>query len=101
MAVEDLDGIVVRLVADQRPHENELVHHSRQARERFADLNTGDVGGDRAPRAGDLLGGVRFQIEHVLMRRTSDQVNQNNGLARRANAGGRLRFQEPRQSESR
>ena len=82
VAVEDLDGVVVGLVADQRADDDELVHHPRQPRERLADLDAGDVGRDRPPRPGDLLRGVGLEVEHVLVRRPADQVDQDDRLVR-------------------
>ncbi len=76
MAVEHLDRVVVALVADQRAYDDQLVHDPRQAGEGFANLDAGDIGGDRPPRAGDLLGRVRLQVEHVLMWRPADQVDE-------------------------
>ena len=100
VAVEHLDGVVVGLVADQRAHDDQLVHDPGQARKGLADLDAGDVGGDRPPRAGDFLGRVRLQIEHVLMRRPADQVDQDHRFLRRPHAGGRLGPQQLRQGES-
>ena len=51
VAVEDLDGIVVGLVADQRADHDQLVHDPGQAREGLANLDAGDVGRGRPPRA--------------------------------------------------
>jgi hypothetical protein len=68
MAVEHLDGVVIRLIADQRADDGQPVHHARQARKRFADLHAIDIGGDGPPRTGDFLRRVRLEVEHVLMR---------------------------------
>ena len=80
VAVEDLDGVVIGLVADERADDDELVHDPGQPRQRLADLDAGDVGRDRPPRAGDLLRRVGLEVEHVLVRRPADQVDQDDRL---------------------
>ena len=100
VAVVHLDGVVVGLVADQRADDDELVHDPGQPREGFANLDAGDVGGGRLPRAGDFLGGVGLEIEHVLVRRAADQVDQDHRLVRRPDPGGRLGPQEAGQGEA-
>ena len=70
---------------------------ARQPRKRFANLDAVDVGRDRPPRPGDFLGGVGLEIEHVLMRRPADQVDQDDRFVRRAHARRFLGPQKLRQ----
>ena len=100
VAVVDLDRVVVGLVADQRADDDELVHDPGEPGKGLANLDAGDVGRDRLPRAGDFLGGVGLEIEHVLVRRAADQVDQDDRLVRRADPGGRLSPQEAGEGEA-
>ncbi len=99
VAVEDLHGIMIVLIAHQRADNNKLVHDLRQLRKGFADLNARNASRDRLPRPGDFLWGIGLQIEHVLMRRAADQVNQDYGLVRGTYSRGRLCSEKMRQVE--
>ena len=54
-----LDGVVAAAGADDGADDGALVHAGGDPREDFADLDAGDVGGDRLELAADLDGGVR------------------------------------------
>ncbi len=99
VAVVDLDGVVAALVADQGAHEHQFVHDPGQARQGLADLDSRDIGRGRLPRAGDFLGGVRLEVEHVLMRRAADQVDQDHRFLGRADARVGLGSKQLRQGQ--
>ena len=75
MTVENLDRIVIGLVADEGTNDREFVSHPCQKRKRFADFKTGDVGRDGTPWPCDFARSLGLQVKHVLMRWTADQVN--------------------------
>src|SRR5690606_41474237 len=53
---------------DDRANERQLVGHPSQTREQLADLDPGDVGGDRVDLAADLGGSIGLDVPHVLVR---------------------------------
>ena len=79
--------VVAAVVADQRADEDELVRHLGDAREVLADVDAGDVGVDRLELAADVGRGVRFEVPHVDVRRPAGQVDVDDRLVRRADAG--------------
>src|SRR5262249_48683420 len=90
MPIEDLDRIMITLVAYERADDDEFVHHLCQARECLADLDARDVGGDGPPWAGNLLGRLGLEVEHVLVWWPAHKVNKNDRLVRRVDTRGIL-----------
>ena len=82
-----LVGVVAAVVADHRADEGELVGHLRDAREMLADADAGDVGVDGLELAADVGRGVRFEVPHVDVGRPAGQVDVDDRLVRRADAG--------------
>src|SRR5712691_397684 len=69
----------------------------------FADLDAGDVGGDRVELAADFLGSAGLEIDHVLGGGAAEQVEQDDalGLARKPLAFLRFfRLKQSGQSEA-
>ena len=66
--------------AIQRADDGHFVHHLRQARQMFADVDTRDIGGNGLKGSANFLGRIDLQVVHVLMRRRADQVNHDHGL---------------------
>ena len=60
-------GIVLVGTAVERANNGEFVHHSGKARHVFADLDAGDIGGNRTEGAADLGRRVHLEIVHILM----------------------------------
>ena len=60
-------GIVLVGTAVERANDGELVHHAGKARQVLADLDAGDVGGNRTEGAADLGRRVHLEIVHILM----------------------------------
>ena len=58
-----------------------------EPRQVLADLDAGDVRGDRLELAADLGRGVRLEVEHVLVRRPAGQEDHDDRLVRAADAG--------------
>ncbi len=76
MSVENLTGIVLALVADQRADYDQLFHDPRQPGKRFADLDARDIRRNRLPGPGNFFRRLRLQIKHILMGRSSHQIDQ-------------------------
>lgn len=85
---------MIGLRTDERADNGELVHHRRHAREEFADLDAIHVGADRLVGSGDLARRIRFEVNIYLMRRSTDEIDQDDGLVRVANARLRFEFEE-------
>ena len=64
---------VARLASDHGADDRKLVHASRQLRKDLADLQARDVCVDRPKLAADLAGGIRLEVPHVLMGRTTGE----------------------------
>ena len=75
---------MISLVADQRANDGELIAHLCQLGKGFADVHARDVGMDRFPRTGEFLWGFGFQVEHVLVGRSADEVDHDDGFGRPA-----------------
>ena len=60
-----------------RQPQADLVHLPGHARQEIADLQPGHVGGDWPVNAADFFGGVRFQIEAVVVRQPAAKVDEN------------------------
>src|SRR5205085_8208622 len=54
----------------------------------------------RLPWAGDLFGSAGLQIKHVLVRRTTNQIDEDNRLVGRPDPGGRLSPQKAGKGEA-
>jgi len=74
--------------------DGELVHHLGHAREQFANLGAGDVGGDGLELASNLARCIHLQVPHVLMRRAAGKEQVDNRLVRGADAGLGLGLQQ-------
>src|SRR5262249_23494604 len=72
------------------------------ARQAFADLDAGNVGGDGPKFAADLGGGVRLEVPHVLRRRPAKQIEDDDVLGPAAMLGrtALLGRQKLRQAEA-
>ncbi len=79
-----LETAVLVAQTDQRTQQNELVHAAGQARQQFADLDAGHVGGDRFELAAHFRRRVWLEIERILMGQTAGQVHHDDGALRRA-----------------
>src|SRR5262245_15580950 len=86
-----LNRVVPAARTDDRTHEHALVGDTGDLRERFANLNAGNFGGDRLEFAAYFLGCVGLEVPHVLMRRPAAQENIDYGLVRMRAAGHRFR----------
>jgi hypothetical protein len=95
-----LDRIVTGLRTDERADDGELVHHLRHAREEFADLDAIHIRADGLVRSGDLARCIWLQIKHVLMRRSADEIDQDDRLVRVADARLVLQRQQLRQRQA-
>ena len=84
-----LEGFVAVGHADDGPDDRRLVHHLRDPREDLADLDAGDVGGDRLELAPDLGGGLGLDVPHVLVRRPAAEEDVDHRLVRRFLRRGR------------
>ena len=71
--------VFVRVGADQRGP----VHDLGDLRQQFADLRPGNRAGDRLQLAADIGGSLRLEVEHVLMGRASEEVDQDHRLGLR------------------
>ena len=84
---------------DQRADDSELIHHLREPRHQLADLYSGHVGRDRLEFPANLGRRIRLEIEHVLVRRPSRQVDHDDRLMGRADTRSSLGRQDISQSE--
>src|SRR5207302_11054121 len=98
--VIDLDCVVVGLVADQRADHHELVHDSGEPGQGLADLRPDDVGCGRLPWTGDFFWSAGLQIKHVLVRRTTNQIDEDNRLVGRPDPCDRLSPQKAGEGEA-
>ena len=57
-----------------------LCIHWAMPRQMLAELDAGDVGGNRLELAADPIRRVRLEIEHVLGRRPAEQIEENDAL---------------------
>ena len=87
-AGEALEGVVVSSRTDHRADDGEFVHHRCQPRHQFADLDAGHIRGNRLELSPHLARRVGLQIDHVLVGRSSRQINHDHGLLARRRAGG-------------
>ena len=83
-----LDGVVAAAGADDRADDDALVHAGGHAREDLADLDAGDVGGDRLELAADFGRGVGLDVPHILVRRSAAQEDVDDRLVPRAGDAG-------------
>jgi len=58
-------------------NDGKAIHHVRHFGEKFADLDSWDLGRNRFELASDLGWGVHFQIEHILVRRPPREKDHN------------------------
>ena len=90
--------------AVQRANDGELVHHRRQPRHVLADFDARDVRPDRLERSANLDRRLHLQVEHVLVRWTTGQIDHDDGFVREILSArrrrGLLRPAEYRGSES-
>ena len=82
-AQADVRGMLVPR-AHQRADDRELIHHLREPRHQLADLYSGHVGRDRLEFPANLGRRIRLEIEHVLVRWPSRQVDHDDRLMGRA-----------------
>ena len=91
--------IVVKTV--QRSQQRQLVGIRGETRHQLADFDAGHVGGDRPELATNLCRGLRFQIVHVEVRRSSGKQHVNDALCPAAAACPfAFRLQDIRQSQT-
>jgi hypothetical protein len=76
--------------ADDRANDGQLVHHGRQPREHFADLNARHSRGDGSEFASDFARRLGFDVPHVLVRRPAAQENVDHRLGPARPRAGRL-----------
>ena len=89
-ASEALVSVVATMRPDHRTDEAELVRHAGDLREQLTYLNSGNIRVDRFELAADVRRRVEFDVEHVLMRRTTGQEDHDDGFVTEPFAG-RLR----------
>ncbi len=82
------------LRSHERTNHGELVAHLSEVGEQLADFQARGVCWDWAEFPAELGRSQRFEIEHVLVRRTTTQVNVDDRFVRGANTGGRLGSQQ-------
>ena len=83
----------------QRADDGELVHHLGKTRQVLANLDPGHVGRDRVEFAPDPGGSLGLEIEHVLVRRAADQVDEDHRFGRGPFALGGLGGQQAGQAQ--
>jgi hypothetical protein len=81
-----LECIVIIEGADHRTDDGGLVSELGQLRQVFANLDTGNFGGDGFELAADFFWSVHLQIEDVLVRWAARQENHDDCFVRAANA---------------
>ena len=86
--------VVVILVAG-RAHQADLVHRPGHLRQQFADLQAGDVGGDGAVLAADLLRGVGLGVERVVVGKAAAEEDEDDRLGAGARGGAGRGVLEP------
>ena len=95
-------GAVLIEAAVERADDGKLLHHSRQPRQMFADLDPRHVRGDRPEASADLGRRLHLQVDHVLVRRAPREIDHDHGLvaeapgSRVASGPRRLGGEEPR-----
>ena len=89
-----------RLGIAKRANHRELVHHAGHHRQLLTDLHARDIRRNRPPGAGNLTGRFRLEIEKVLVRRTTHQVNQDYRLGRVADSRASFQRQQLRQRQA-
>ena len=75
-----LPGIVAAVGSNHRTDDGKLVHHLRHQRELIANTNSWDICRNLIELAAHLLGRVRLEIPHVLVRRTARKENVDDGF---------------------
>jgi hypothetical protein len=85
---------------DHGPDDRVLVGAFGEERKVFANLETGNVGGDGFELAADFARRIRLQIKHVLVGRTPRQEDHDDGLVRFSDTGRRFRSKQFRQSQA-
>lgn len=94
MSGQALVKIVSALGVHHGADDGELVHHTGHSRELFANLNTGNVGRDGFEFPAYVRRGVRFHVEHVLMRGTTGEQDVDDRLVGAAGSGAILGLKE-------
>lgn len=70
---------VIRLIVTDRTEDRVLVSDLSMPRQQFADIKTGDVGGDWRERPTNIRRGVRLHVIRFQMRRPTMHEQQNHG----------------------
>ena len=73
-------GVLVTL-ADDRADQRAAIHRPGQLGQQLADFNAGDVGKNRRELAPDFGGRIRFEVERVLVRQATRQVDHDDRFA--------------------
>ena len=88
--VADKRVVVAAGRAIDRAERHQFVHDPRQPGQVLADLDAGHAGRNRPEIAANFGRSLHFQVEHVLVRRGSAQVDHDDRLARAGHPLGRL-----------
>ena len=95
-----LISVVVRIGADNGSNDCQAIHDGGHFGKVFADLNAGNFGGNGFEFSSNFGRRLRFQVEHVLMRRASGQEDHNDRLVRAAVSGIGVGAEQVRQGQS-
>ena len=89
-------GVIIHTIGDGS-NRDQLIHHRGHARQVLADLDARNVRFDGFKFAADFRRCIQFDIEHVLVRGASRQINHDDRLLGLANARLGFRLEQLRQ----
>ena len=89
-----LPCIVAAVGSNHRTDDGKLVHHLRHQRELVSNTDSGDICRNLIKLATNLLGGIRLEIPHVLVRRTTRKENVDDSFVAAAGSLLGLRAEE-------